>query len=203
MKALECVIIIFKHVALRLLTTDSENRHTHHPTVHSVKAAHHQNQHAEVRFIWLHLTLRKLSRVVAKWPRSVRRSHTSDRRRSPSRPSPFTPRSPGVDPSLLVCAAGDSWTCALRYKSPSELDSGDSDLITAGNKHYQHRYGSGFIFPTPPPLSPGSFKAPPCRIRISLHWNQLLPKPFVFSLQRRKKLVTSVETDFMKKFGLV
>lgn len=54
-----------------------------------------------------------------------------------------------VDLSLLVCAVGDSWTLSFLYKSPSETDSGDSDLITAGNKLYQHHLGSGFIFSFP------------------------------------------------------
>lgn len=165
MKALECVIIIFKHFALRLLTTDSENQHTHHPTGSQCESSPSSEPTHQGVIYLTSFNPPKITRVVAKLPRSVRRSHTSDRWRSPSRPSPFTPQAPGVDPSLLVCAVGDSWTSALWYKSPSELDSGDSDLITAGNKHYQHRFGSGFIFPTPP-LSPCSFKALPRRIRI-------------------------------------
>ena len=57
-----------------------------------------------------------------------------------------------VDLSLLVCAVGDSWTSSFLYKSPSEADSGDSDLITAGNKRYQHHLVGGFIFSFPPLL---------------------------------------------------
>lgn len=59
-------------------------------------------------------------------------------------------QAPPGDLSLLVCAVEDSWTSSFLYKSPSEPDSGDSDLITASNKRYQHHLGSGFIFSSPP-----------------------------------------------------
>lgn len=73
----------------------------------------------------------------------------SDHRHSLSCPSPFMLRATQVDLSLLVCAVEDSWTSSFLYKSPSEPDSGDSDLITAGNKRYQHHLGGGFIFSFP------------------------------------------------------
>lgn len=61
-------------------------------------------------------------------------------------PSPFMHQATQVDRSLLVCAVEDSWTSSFLYKSPLEPDSGDSDLITASNKRYQHHLCSGFIF---------------------------------------------------------
>ncbi len=86
----------------------------------------------------------------------------SDHRHSPSCPSPFMLQATQVDLSLLVCAVEDSWTSSFLYKSPSEPDSGDSDLITAGNKRYQHHLGSGFIFSFPC-YSLGPFAAQPNR----------------------------------------
>lgn len=72
-----------------------------------------------------------------------------DQRHSLSCLSPFMHQATQVDLSLLVYAVEDSWTSSFLYKSPSEPDSGDSDLITAGNKYYQHHLGSGFIFSLP------------------------------------------------------
>ncbi|CAB1442056.1 unnamed protein product [Pleuronectes platessa] len=65
-------------------------------------------------------------------PPRVYLSTLSGHRPPPSRPSPFMLPAARGDPSLLVCAVEDSWTSSFRYKSPSEADSGDSDLITAG-----------------------------------------------------------------------
>lgn len=75
-----------------------------------------------------------------------------------------------VDLSLLVCAVEDSWTPSFLYKSPSEPDSGDSDLITAGNKQYQHHLGSRFIFSFPYYfLAP--FATQPNINKLLLHWS--------------------------------
>lgn len=69
--------------------------------------------------------------------------------------------------SLLVCAAEDSWTSSFLYKSPSAADSGDSDLITAGNKPYQRHLVSGFILWLPPLLRRGSRSADAGGLRSS------------------------------------
>lgn len=113
----------------------------------------------EVRFTVLHLTIQKVD-PQCEMALHVYLSPASDHRHSPSCPSPFMLQAPRVDLSLLVCAVEDSWTSSFLYKSPSEPDSGDSDLIRASNKRYQHHLGSGFIFSSPH-YSLGPFKALP------------------------------------------
>lgn len=85
-------------------------------------------------------------------------------------PSPTPTR---VDLSLLLGAMEDSWTPSFLYESPSESDSSDSDLITAGNKQNRQHLGSGFIFS----LSHYFFvlilpeKKKNRKNNIMLHWN--------------------------------
>lgn len=120
----------------------------------------------------------------------------SEHRHSPSCPSPFMLQATQVDLSLLVCAVEDSWTSSFLYKSPSEPDSGDSDLITAGNKRYQHHLGSGFIFSFHR-YSLAPFATQPNRRSSKKHWNWWPEEVICFHRRVRTRL-NEDQWGFMK-----
>lgn len=101
---------------------------------------------------------------------------------SPSSSSPFMLQATSVDLSLLVCVVEDSWTSSFLYKSPSEPDSGDSDLITVTNKRYQHHLGWGFILVLPC-YSPAPLATQPNMSTAHTTLKLMLCRACVFSLQ--------------------